>query len=181
MSELPIEIKEAICKELGMLHWASFNKIKEDTIRPARKYAFYNPEPVNREGAVEFKYLAWPLWVICILFMGMTLRVMLYLEKYGLGALLLGVEVILLILLIKRTQGRKVRLDRQKISMPDADYYWTDFTGAYIVTWRKEKGSNYYLVLMRPNNTWVSLDMGGLNINRLGTAIRDMEPISWKE
>ncbi len=181
MSELPIEMKKVICKEVGMLHWTSFNSIWENTIRPVRKYAFYNPERVNSEGAVEFKLLAWPLWVIWFLFMGLTLRGTFFFDEYGLGALLLVIEAILLYFLVKHTRGRKISIDRQKISMPNADYYWADFTEAYIVTWRRNKGSNYFLVLLRPNNTWVSMDVGGLPINRIGTAIRDMEPVSWKE
>ncbi|RAJ80203.1 hypothetical protein CLV59_105311 [Chitinophaga dinghuensis] len=180
MTTISDEVKAAIYKELDIHDFFAEDKGKFPAIRPARSYAYYNSAKKNSNGEIEIKVVNWQVRFLLLFVMMITL--VSYLSSRNLWVLLILIaEVAFFFLLEWYSRKEKVIVNYYGIQLDHANYYWEHYQGAYIVAWGAGKATYSRLVLMKSEHKWITLDLTDrININKLGTAIRDMEPVSWK-
>ncbi len=180
MTTISDEVKAAIYKELDIHDFFAEDKGKYPAIKPARSYAYYNHAKKNSKGEIEIKVVNWQVRFLMLFVMVITL--VSYLSNHNLWILLIFLmEAITLFVLEWLGRKEKVIVNLYGIQMDHKNYFWEHYQGAYIVAWGAGKATYSRFILMKSESKWITLDLTNrISINKLGTAIRDMEPDSWK-
>ncbi|RAJ80202.1 hypothetical protein CLV59_105310 [Chitinophaga dinghuensis] len=176
------DVKAGIYRQLGIPDIYYTEKDKYVAVKPARSYAYYNPAKKNSSGAIEVKGVNWMMRILLSLFGFMTiLGICISTDRWIFLGILLG-EIALFFLSEWLAGTTKIIVDQDRIQVAKRDYFWKDYQGAYIAFWVEGRTPTTSLILMTSATTWDAIEISGvIGPNKLGTAIRDMEPPSWKE
>ena len=166
-------IEQYISSQRGT-HW-----LTATSIRPAWKYAFYNPAKKNSDGSIVIKRENFMLilYAVLILFFSILFVVDAVYNWLYISALAFAVLII-----IKYYYYDKVMIvTATGITFNSCTYHWKDYGGAFISVTSLHKYPEAHLILIDNAYRITSInitDMGKLNT--IGTAIRDLQPVGWK-
>jgi len=148
--------------------------------KPAWKFAFYNPAKKDKKGAVvvrqspaiqiEFACLA--IWLILIVLITKEY------QDLFIPLLLIAVNTGYTIFLYKPLF---ISISATGIVFKGQTYHWEDFISAYICVTIQRRSQLGRLILIRQDGEYVCLNLSSIHkFNRIGTAIRDFQPVSWR-
>lgn len=148
------------------------------SIKPAWKYAFYNPAKKNSEGAIVIKKSLFSLLIFAIPILFLLIAFVVdghYEFSY------IPVLAIAIVIAIKHFYYNKVMIiNSTGVTFDSHTYHWKDYNYAFISTILLHKDLKVNLILVDSAYRLTSLDVVGMGANSIGTAIRDFQPANWK-
>lgn len=155
-------------------HWLTATAVK-----PAWKYAFYNPAKKNKEGAVVIKmdYTTLIVYAVLILFFSILFLVnriyILFYISFPAIAILAFIRYYL--------YNDTMLINATGITFGSHTYHWKDYNGAFISYTSQHKHLDVQLILIDSTHQLTCLDITHMRKwNSIGTAIRDFQPAGWK-
>ena len=149
------------------------------TLKPAWKFAFYNAAKKDETGSAIVK--AVPVLEMMTVIVAWWTIVFSVTHQSYFPLIILPFAIAVAIYLIKTYHKRPfIRVNETGILFKEQMYQWQDFTAAYLIAGGRSKPLKCYLVLIKPDG-YIFLNMGNINYpEKIGTAIRDFQPESWK-
>lgn len=172
-SELIIKIKQDLV-------WRKYCIPGNNEFKPAWKFAFYNSAKKDKEGAVVIRQSPFVQIALTLITIWMTSFILIS-KEYE--------DLVIPLLLTAGNAGYTIFLYKPLFMSISATgiyfkgetYHWENFISAYICVTIRSKSPFGGLILIQQDGEYVYLDLSSLRkFNRIGTAIRDFQPQSWR-
>lgn len=166
--------------EQDILNRRGRHRLTATSILPAWKYAFYNPAKKNSEGSIVIKrdnamlfVYAAPILLFSIFFVIDANYKLLFLS---------ALAVALLVIIKYYYYNEVIIVNATGITFSLRTYHWKDYSGAFITYTYIHRHPEVYLILVDSAYRLTSLNISCMGKwNAIGTAIRDFQPVTWKQ
>jgi hypothetical protein len=166
-------IEQDILNQHGR-HW-----LTATSIRPAWKYAFYNPAKRKSDGSIVIKRDNIMLIVYAILILFFSI---LFVVDGIYNWLYISTLAFAVLSIVKYYYYDKaIIVNATGITFNSHTYHWRDYSGAFISQTWLHKYPKAHLILVDSAYRITSIDITNMGkLNAIGTAIRDFQPVGWK-
>jgi len=155
-------------------HWLTATSVK-----PAWKYAFYNPAKKNKEGAIVIKRDYTILIVYAVLIAGLS--TLFTIKRIYNLFYFLPLAVMLFAFIRYYYNSNPMIVSATGITFNSHTYQWKDYNGAFISYTTLHKNLDIQLILVDSAHQLTYLNITDIGkCNTIGTAIRDFQPAEWK-